>query len=209
MLVKHFSTVARLVVRLVAGRGRASWSAGRAERIPIGMVERVPPRGWNGRVSFAASGRRVGLLYWRTRYPSPPRGSVTVGAGVGFGEVSFNVAISLRRFPNGGSWSFFLCPCGRRARTLRLFEGGLACRQCLGARGLRPRVQLIRSENRAAYHAPRILARLNSDKPARLHPRSGRKLDRRVPLEARLRRSLIVAKQFALDEHDKTLRALK
>jgi hypothetical protein len=128
---------------------------------------------------------------------------------VALGEVIFNVALSLVRFPNGGSWSFFLCPCGRRARIIRLFEGGLACRQCLGARGLRPRVQLIRSENRAAYHAPRILARLNSDKPARLHPRAGRKLDRRVPLEARLRRSLIVAKQFALDEHDKKLRALK
>jgi hypothetical protein len=27
---------------------------------------------------------------------------------VAFGEVSFNVAISLRRFPNGGSWSFFV-----------------------------------------------------------------------------------------------------
>ena len=135
--------------------------------------------------------------------------AATEVASVGFGEVSFNVAISLRRFPNGGSWSFFVCPCGRRARTLRLFEGGLACRQCLGARGLRPRVQLIRSEKRAAYHAQRILARLNAATPARLRPRPGRMLDRRANLEAKLRRSLIVARQFALDEHDKTLRALK
>ena len=118
---------------------------------------------------------------------------------VTFGEVSFNVAVTHRRFPNGGSWSFFLCPCGRRARILRLFEGGLACRQCLGARGLRPRVQLIATHKRAAYLAPRILARLNSDKPA---------LDRRVNLEAKLRRSLIVARQFALDEHGRALRRL-
>jgi hypothetical protein len=118
---------------------------------------------------------------------------------VRFDEVAFNVALSLRRFPNGGSWSFFLCPCGRRARVLRLFEGGLACRQCLGDRGLRPRVQLIRSENRAAYLAPRILARLNSTTPARLHPRPGRMLDRRANLEFALRRSRIVARKHGVD----------
>ena len=73
---------------------------------------------------------------------------------VAFGDVIFNVALSLVRFPNGGSWSFFLCPCGRRARIIRLFEGGLACRQCLGDRGLRPRVQLIATHKRAAYIAP-------------------------------------------------------
>jgi hypothetical protein len=125
---------------------------------------------------------------------------------VAFGEVIFNVALSLVRFPNGGSWSFFLCPCGRRARTIRLFEGGLTCRSCLAARGLRPRVQLIATHKRAAYHAPRILARLNSNAPARVFPRPGRKLDRRANLEARLRRSLIVARQFEIDEHNKMLR---
>jgi hypothetical protein len=124
---------------------------------------------------------------------------------VKFDDVEFVVALSLRRFPNGGSWSFFLCPCGRRARILRLFEGGLSCSQCLEARGFRARVELIRTEKRAAYHAPRILARLNSATPARLRPRPGRMLDRRATLEAKLRRSLIVARQFALDEHAKML----
>jgi hypothetical protein len=92
-----------------------------------------------------------------------------------------------------------------RARIIRLFEGGLACRQCLGDRGLRPRVQLIATHKRAAYHAPRILACLNSNAPARLFPRPGRMLDRRTNLEAKLRRSLIVARQFAIDEHEKIL----
>jgi len=73
------------------------------------------------------------------------------------------------------------------------------------ARGLRARVELIRTENRAAYHAPKRLARLYSGTPARIHPRPGRMLDRRARLEARLRRSLIVARQFAIDEHDKML----
>ena len=63
----------------------------------------------------------------------------------------------------------------------------------------------IATPDRAAYHAPRILARLNSATPARLHPRPGRVLDRRANLEAKLRRSLIVARQYALDEHDKML----
>jgi hypothetical protein len=51
---------------------------------------------------------------------------------VTFGEVGFNVALALLRFPNGGSWSFFVCPCGRKCRTIRLYEGGLTCRRCLG-----------------------------------------------------------------------------
>jgi hypothetical protein len=130
----------------------------------------------------------------------------TKTATVKFDDIEFVVALSLRRFPNGGSWSFFVCPCGRRARILRLFEGGLACCRCLRVRGLRARVEHIRTEKRVAYHAPRILARLNSDTPARLLPRPGRKLDRRANLEAKLRRSLIVARQFAIDEHDKMLR---
>jgi hypothetical protein len=118
---------------------------------------------------------------------------------VKFDSVEFVVALSLRKFPNGGSWSFFLCRCGRRARILRLFEGGLACSRCLKARGLRSRVELVRTEKRAAYHAPRILARLNSNTPARLFPRPGRMLDRRANLEFALRRLRIVARKHGVD----------
>ena len=56
--------------------------------------------------------------------------------------------------------------------------------------------------------APRLLARLNSNTPARLHPRNGQMLDRRANLEARLRRGLIRARQFAIDEHDERLAKL-
>ena len=56
---------------------------------------------------------------------------------VRFGEVSFTMGLSLVRFPNRGSWSFFICACGRRCRTLRLFEGKTACKGCLEAKGLR------------------------------------------------------------------------
>ena len=124
------------------------------------------------------------------------------------GDVSFVVALTHRRFPNGGGWSFFRCRCGRLARILRLCDNALACRGCLKARGLRHRVELIATPARAAYHAPRRLARLTSASPARLHPRPGRLLDRRSSLEASLRRSLIVARQHAFDEHDERLAKL-
>ena len=70
--------------------------------------------------------------------------AATMVTTVAFGDCSFNVSVAHRHFPNGGSWSFFVCPCGRRCRVLRLYDRSLACRWCLGASGLRPRVELIR-----------------------------------------------------------------
>jgi hypothetical protein len=129
---------------------------------------------------------------------------------VSFGDLSFNVAVSHRKFPNGGSWSFFQCPCGRRCRVLRLYEGReLACRWCLSARGMRGRVELTATSQRAARIVPKLLARLTSSSPAQLHPRPGRMLNRRSRLEAKVRRSLIVARQFALDEHAEMLARLE
>ena len=75
-------------------------------------------------------------------------------ATIKLGELEFTLGLSLFRWPNGGSWSFFMCPCGRRVRIIRLFEGGLACCRCLKARGLHARVELIRTERRAARLAP-------------------------------------------------------
>jgi hypothetical protein len=134
--------------------------------------------------------------------------ATTAVTTVAFGDQSFNVAVTHRHFPNGGSWSYFLCSCGRRCRILRLHEGGLACRWCLAARGLRPRVELIATPQRAAHVVPKLIARLTSSSPARLHPRLGRVLDRRGPLEAKVRRSLVVARQHALDEHAERLARL-
>jgi hypothetical protein len=131
------------------------------------------------------------------------RGEITSEARtttVRFDDVEFVVALTLRRFPNGGSWSFFVCPCGRRARILRLHEGGLACRWCLGARGYRPRVQLCAHAGvRASRTAPRRLELLTSAEPARLDPRPGCVLDRRAHMEFALRRSLIVARRHGVD----------
>jgi hypothetical protein len=111
--------------------------------------------------------------------------------------LSFVVGLQHVRFPNGGSWSFFVCPCGRKCRILRLCEGReLACRSCLKARGMRHRVELFsHASKRTAWTAPRRLARLASSSPARLHPRPNRTLDRRANLEFALRRSLLVERR--------------
>jgi hypothetical protein len=119
-------------------------------------------------------------------------------------ECKFTVDLALHRWPNGGSWSFFIAPCcSHKVRTLRLLDGHLVCCRCCRAYGLRSRVELIRTENRAAYHAPKRLARLNSTTPARIHPRPGRMLDKRANIENALRRSLIVARRHRASKASK------
>ena len=103
------------------------------------------------------------------------------------GEV-FTVPLQHVRFPNQGSWSFFICQCGRRCRTLRLYGGALACKHCLEARGFRYRVEDMTRSERAAHVAERLKARLASPSPARLKPHLRySKLERRRRLEMALR----------------------
>jgi hypothetical protein len=123
-------------------------------------------------------------------------------ARVRFGDdgVEYQVGVRLRRFRNGGYWAMFVCPrCGGGAQRLRLIDGRPACGKCVRATGLIYRSQSVRTEKRHAVTAPPRLAMLNSDTPARIHPRSGRKLDRRANLEFALRRSRIVARKHGLD----------
>jgi hypothetical protein len=120
----------------------------------------------------------IGVSRLRAAGHFPPDApTTTVAFPAPHDAIAFVVALSHFRWPNGGMWSFFRCPCGRRCRTLRLYEGGLACHRCLAARGFRPRVQLIATHKRVAHTAPRLLAQLTSPSPAKLHPRPGRKLD--------------------------------
>jgi hypothetical protein len=103
------------------------------------------------------------------------------------GEV-FTVGLQHIHFANGGGWSFFVCVCGRRCRTLRVYHGSLGCKGCLEAKGLRYSVEDMSRRERAAYIAERLKARLASPSPARLKPHlRWSKLERRVRLEAALR----------------------
>ena len=112
---------------------------------------------------------------------------------------------SLVRFPNGGSLVIFrLSVRAEVVPNLRLYDGGLGCRGCLKALGLRFRVELFsHASKRTAWTAPRRLARLNSTEPARLHPQRGRMLDKRANLELRLKRSLIVERRAAIEQFEK------
>ena len=81
------------------------------------------------------------------------------------------VGLALVRFPNGGSWSFFLAPCcGRKAKALRLFGDRLFCRVCLRARGVRWRIEDMGPRRRAAHRIPKLKAKLESPIPLRLNP---------------------------------------
>ena len=92
-----------------------------------------------------------------------------------------DIGVVHRVFPNGGSWSFFVCECGRRARTLRLIGGRPLCRWCGGYTG--DQVELpVRIE--------KLKARLYGE-PARLKPRPGRTMDRRLETESALRRAMV------------------
>jgi hypothetical protein len=76
--------------------------------------------------------------------------SVFAVFGEGDAALKREVRIVHRRFPNGGSWSFFICPaCERRARVLRLYDGGPMCRWCCLRLGLRYRVEYMPKDERA------------------------------------------------------------
>jgi hypothetical protein len=106
------------------------------------------------------------------------------------------VGLDLVRFGNGGSWSFFVCPqCGRRARTLKLFEGSVLCWRCCHRRGARYRVWTKGLRGRAENRIPRLRAQLEADVSLRLKPVLWGKMERRKRLEAALARCEFIVSQ--------------
>jgi hypothetical protein len=116
----------------------------------------------------------------------------SVSIGFGAIELKREVRLEHRRFPNGGSWSFFLCPrCERRVRRLRLNDGRPMCSRCCGNFH---RISYGSPDEREMARERRIekLRKLTSGDPARLNPRPGRVLDRGWSLTMSLRRAVIV-----------------
>ena len=124
---------------------------------------------------------------------------------VRLGEVEQRVAVTLRKFPNQGSWSLFVCPaCGRRAQVLRLLDGAVVCRHCCIRRGSRHRCELMGLRQRAEQRIPKLRAMLESPVPLRLKPSTlWGKLERRKRLEAALRRCEFIVGQHQLAEASK------
>lgn len=108
------------------------------------------------------------------------------------GELERTIGLQHIHFPNGGGWSFFLCPqCGHRRRTLRLTEDGrLVCWRCDGL------LHCCQRQDRSLRIA-RLRALLYGG-PARLKPR-WLNIDRRRRLEASLRRAIILERQERID----------
>jgi hypothetical protein len=122
---------------------------------------------------------------------------VTKSVDIVFGEgnegLRREVKVVHRRFPNGGEWSFFLCPtCSRRARVLRVHDKP-TCRRCCLREGIGYRVSSGSPVERDVARMARLhkLRELLDGGPVRLHPRPGRKLDRRWSLTVSWRRGMI------------------
>jgi hypothetical protein len=120
---------------------------------------------------------------------TPSMTAIAINMGDG---VERKIALSHTQFPNGGGWSFFVCPqCATRTRTLRLTEDArLVCRRC---DGLLYRCQHHDKATRIAH-----LRALLYGGPAR-HKRRSVNIDRRRALEGALRRLLIRQRQERLD----------
>jgi hypothetical protein len=78
-----------------------------------------------------------------------------------------------------------------------------SCCRCLKARGFHARVELVRTDRRAALLTPKRQERLKSNAPARLNPRPGRMPHRRGNIELRLKRSLIVERRAKIEQFEK------
>ena len=119
---------------------------------------------------------------------------------VRLGDVEAVVGVTHMAFPNGGGWSYFLCPCcGRKARTLRLLNGRLLRSRCFQARGVLYRAVPAGLRQRAALRIPKLRAMLESDKPLRLKPSTMRgKMERRERHEAALQRNLLILRRHDL-----------
>jgi hypothetical protein len=62
---------------------------------------------------------------------------VEIAFGQGDDALRRRVLVTHQKFPNGGGWSFFLCPaCSRRVRMLKLYDGRVVCRRCCLRLGL-------------------------------------------------------------------------
>jgi hypothetical protein len=74
--------------------------------------------------------RASGVVTWDTE-------SVEIVFGEGDDGLRREVEVVHRRFPNGGEWSFFLCPdCSRPARVLKLHDKPMCRRGIVTLTGL-------------------------------------------------------------------------
>ena len=107
------------------------------------------------------------------------------------------------RFPNGGGWSYFVCPkCAKLAGTLYLIDDAPRCTRCCDAMGVvhRTRMGFGRDERRRAKDRilDQLIAKLETKEPLRLKPTpvewrgKTQILNRSRSLANTMRRSMII-----------------
>ena len=124
----------------------------------------------------------------------PDASSAVVSFGEGADALKREVKVWHRAFRNGRGISLFLCPaCGGKAQLLKLYDGGLRCRNCLKAAGVQFRIAYGTRAERAAAREKRIeaLKAKLAGGPLRLRPLPQMTVARRRELELSLRRALI------------------
>jgi hypothetical protein len=127
--------------------------------------------------------------------------SVVVVFGEGADALKREVELWHMFFPNHGVWSYFYCPsCSRRCRMLRVLDGCVVCRRCCLRHGVGYCISRGSPVERDVARVARLqkLRQLLDGEPARLHPRPGRRLDRRWSLTLSWRRGMIRERQDLL-----------
>jgi hypothetical protein len=123
-------------------------------------------------------------------------------ARIPFGEQTKLIGVAHTKFPNGGSWSYFVCSqCGRRAKRLWLVDDAPRCRICLEKLGVRYRAAYGFGRTERLKERDRRVDRLQAmleDGPMRFKPVppnwGNRRIDRRNRLTATLQRARIATR---------------
>ena len=133
----------------------------------------------------------------------PGAASAVVSFGEGADALKREVKVWHRAFRNGRGISLFLCPaCGGKAQLLKLYDGGLRCRNCLKRSGVQFRIAYGTPAERAAAVAKRIeaLKAKLAGGPLRVKPLAGgMTVARRRELELSLSRALVREREKLLD----------
>jgi hypothetical protein len=133
----------------------------------------------------------------------PDATSAIICFGEGDAALKREIKVWHRAWSCGRGISLFICPrCGGKAQILRLFDGAPQCRKCLIRSGVQFRIAYGTRAERAEARARRIeklREKLNGG-PLRLHPRGGRGIERRRPLELSLKRAMVVERLGLLEE---------
>jgi hypothetical protein len=123
-------------------------------------------------------------------------------AVIPFGEQTKLIGVAHTKFPNGGSWSYFVCSkCGRRAKKLWLVDDAPRCRFCLQKLGVRYRAAYGFGRTARLRERDRRVDKLQTmleGGPMRFKPVppnwGNRRLDRRHRLTAALQRARIATR---------------